>query len=42
VNPKIWLALGLLFLLALARRQWRSWRARRRAAGQAPYLRRSK
>ncbi len=35
VNPKIWLVLGLLFLLALGRRLWRSWRARRRAARAA-------
>ena len=34
VNPKIWLVIGLLFLFGLARRQWRSWRARRRAADQ--------
>jgi hypothetical protein len=32
VNPKVWLVLGLLFLLGLLRRAWRSWRARRRAA----------
>jgi uncharacterized membrane protein len=31
VNPKIWIVLGVLFVLALARRQYRSWRARRRA-----------
>jgi uncharacterized membrane protein len=32
VNPKVWVALAVLFALALLRRQWRSWRARRRLA----------
>jgi hypothetical protein len=31
VNPRIWLVVGLLVLFGLARRCWRSWRARRRA-----------
>jgi uncharacterized membrane protein len=35
VNPKVWIALAVLFVLALVRRQWRSWRARRRAAAAA-------
>jgi hypothetical protein len=41
VNPKIWLVIGVLVLLGLARRLWRSWRARRAARRQA-YLRRPK
>jgi hypothetical protein len=32
VNPRVWLVVGLLFLLGLARRLWRGWQARRRAA----------
>lgn len=34
VNWRIWVVLGLLFLFALLRRLYRSWRARRRAAVQ--------
>ncbi|CAN5688492.1 hypothetical protein BH20ACT2_BH20ACT2_11330 [soil metagenome] len=32
VNPKVWLVLLGLFLVILARRQWRSWRARQKSA----------
>jgi membrane protein DedA with SNARE-associated domain len=32
VNPRVWVVLGVLFLLALARRLWRRWRQRRRTA----------
>lgn len=31
VNWRVWVVLGLLFLYALARRLFRSWRIRRRA-----------
>lgn len=31
VNPKVWLVLGLVFLLGLLRRLWHAWRARRQA-----------
>jgi hypothetical protein len=39
LNPRVWVVLGVLFLLALLRRLWRGWRSRRRAkrhAGRAP------
>lgn len=39
VNPRIWLVLGILFLLALLRRLWRRWRATRRAARLPPVTR---
>jgi hypothetical protein len=32
VNPRVWAVLAVLFVLALARRLWRRWRLRRRAA----------
>ena len=37
VNWRVWAVLGLLFLFALGRRLYRSWRIRRRARLAATY-----